>query len=68
MNTARTTGYRYKIGELVQFRAGARGHAPHGAYQIIQRMPIQSDKCRYLIRSMEEDYEQIADEGDLGKI
>jgi len=63
------TGYRFKIGQSVHFRAAARLRAPSGIYRIIQRLPAEKDQLRYLIRSLdEEEYEQIANESDLGKI
>ena len=62
-------GYRYKIGESVLLRTAARLGAPQGAYQVIQRLPALTNGLRYLIRSVERDeYKQIVDEGDLGKI
>jgi len=39
-----------------------------GAYQVIQRLPALTKGLRYLIRSLEEEYKQIVDENDLGKI
>jgi hypothetical protein len=63
------TSYRYKIGQEVLLRTAARLGAPQGAYQIMQRLPVQNDRLRYLIRSLEqEEYKQIVDESDLGKI
>jgi hypothetical protein len=61
-------GYRYKIGESVLLRTAARLGAPQGAYQVIQRLPALTKGLRYLIRSLEEEYKQIVDENDLGKI
>ena len=63
------TSYRYKIGQEVLLRTAARLGAPQGAYQIMQSLPVQNDRLRYRIRSLEqEEYKQIVDESNLGKI
>ena len=60
---------RYKIGQKVFLRTAARLGAPHGAYQILERLPAQDNRPRYLIRSLEhEGYKLIVDEGDLGRL
>jgi hypothetical protein len=60
--------YRYKIGQRVTLRtAGCRG-APTGAYHIVERLPAQVGRPRYLISSLEHDgYMTVANEGDLRK-
>ena len=58
--------YRYKIGQKVFIRGGARLGAPRGAYQILERLPAQNDQLRYLVKSLDQNYHQmIVDERDL---
>jgi hypothetical protein len=61
--------YQYKIGQKVFLRTAAHLGAPHGAYQILERLRAQNDRLRYLIGSLEhEGYRQIVDECDLGRL
>jgi len=58
--------YRFKIGQQVSFLRASRFRAPEGPYQVLERLPPQGNRCRYLIRSLDnEDYNQIVDETDL---
>jgi hypothetical protein len=58
--------YRYKIGQKVFIRGAARLDAPKGAYQILQRLPAENDRPRYLLSSLEhDDCKMIVAESDL---
>jgi hypothetical protein len=58
--------YRYNIGQKVFIRGSARLDAPKGAYQILQRLPAENDRPRYLVSSLEhDDCKVIVAEGDL---
>jgi hypothetical protein len=60
------TDHRYKIGQKVFIRGSARLDAPKGAYQILQRLPAENDRPRYLVSSLEhEDCKVIVAESDL---
>jgi hypothetical protein len=50
---AAMTQHRYKIGQKVFIRGAARLDAPKGAYQILQRLPAENDRPRYLLSSLE---------------
>jgi hypothetical protein len=60
--------HKFKIGQLVYFQLGKRGHTPPGPYQIVRRLPESDGEFHYVIRSTYEDHERVAREGELTRV
>ena len=59
--------HKFRIAQIVNYRPAGRGQdAPHGAYQIIGRLP-QNDagEFEYRIRHSNEPHQRIAKESEL---
>ena len=48
--------HKFKIGQLVYFQLGKRGHTSSGPYQIVRRLPESDGEFHYVIRSTYEDH------------
>jgi hypothetical protein len=59
--------HKFKIGETVSFQPKASIDAPHGAYQIIRRLPFSEGSFQYVIRSAYEGHERVANEYELSR-
>jgi hypothetical protein len=58
--------YLYTVGELVGFRADARGTAAaSGAYRIVSRLPLRDGEPSYRIKSELERHDRVARESEL---
>jgi hypothetical protein len=59
--------YKFRIGQIVTYRAAMRGQdAPPGAYMIIARLPQSDDgQFEYRIRNLSEEHERVAKESEL---
>jgi hypothetical protein len=59
--------HKFKIGQTVFFHAGSRGiDAPrHSPYQITARLPPTDGEFQYRIKSIHEEHERVASEGEL---
>ena len=42
--------HKFKIGQLVYFQLGKRGHTSPGPYQIVRRLPESDGEFHYTIR------------------
>jgi hypothetical protein len=59
--------HKFKIGQIVHYRPSTpRQEILRGAYRIINLLPPREDgESEYRIRSMEEQHELVAKEGEL---
>ncbi len=60
--------HKFKIGQLVYFQLGRRGHTSPGPYQIVRRLPESEGELHYVIRSTYEEHERVAREDELTRI
>jgi hypothetical protein len=61
------TAHRFRIGENVYYRPATHGlGAPRGFYQIVKFLPRRYNyELEYLIQSLEDTNEQVAEEKEL---
>jgi hypothetical protein len=59
--------HKFRIGQIVTYRAGERGQdAPPGGYMIIARLPQSDDgQFQYQIRNLTEEHQRVAKESEL---
>jgi hypothetical protein len=57
--------YRFAVGDSVRLIGGTGVSAPAGAYQIVRRLPPENGQNTYRIKSVLEQHERVAGEGDL---
>jgi hypothetical protein len=59
--------HKFRIGEIVFFHPKLPSDAPHGAYQIIRRLPAAEGEFQYAIRSTYENHQRVAKENELSR-
>jgi hypothetical protein len=59
--------HKFRIGEIVFFHPKLPSDAPHGAYQIIRRLPVAEGEFQYAIRSTYENHQRVAKENELSR-
>ena len=60
-----TTMYKFRIGQIVQFRPGPHSDAPRGTYEVTKRLPHNGQEYEYRIKSSQEQHERTAKESQL---
>jgi hypothetical protein len=61
--------HRFKLGEKVQYSpAGRRLSAPTGAYAVTGVLPEKDGQPEYRIKHFSEDFERVAQEGELSRV
>jgi hypothetical protein len=60
--------YKFRVEQMVHFKAPKHTASARGPYKITQRLPISDSELQYRIKSQYEEYERVAKESELSPV